>query len=118
MKVFFLFDLSGKIDHDVLRKSENLPYKPINEGNIYDMSELKHPRNGNQYKVIIDHIKIHSIRNTFELLVKYIGSNIDILMVFETNIDDTFPETQFLIEGFRNLIDLIGYLRVGELCFT
>ena len=32
--------------------------------------------------------------------MKYVGNNLDIRMVSETKIDDTFPESQFLIEGF------------------
>ena len=32
--------------------------------------------------------------------MKYIGNNLDIIMVSETKIDDTFPESQFLMEGF------------------
>ena len=94
------FDLSGKIDHKVLRKSENLLSKPINEENTYGIRELKHLRNENPYRVIIGHININSIRNKFESLVKYVGNNLDILVVSETKIDDTFPESQFLIEGF------------------
>ena len=43
---------------------------------------------------------INSIRNKFESLVSFVGNNLDILMVSETRIDDTFPESQFLIEGF------------------
>ena len=90
------FDLSEKI----LRKSENLLSKPLNEENTYGIRDLKHLRNENPFRVIIGHININSIRNKFEPLVKYVGNNLDILMVSETKIDDTFPESQFLIEGF------------------
>ena len=41
-----------------------------------------------------------SIRNKFELLKDQIKDNIDILMISETKIDDTFPHIQFFIEGF------------------
>ena len=54
--------------------------------------ELKHLRNKNPYRVIIGHININSIRNKFESLLKYVGNNLDILMVSETKIDDTFLE--------------------------
>ena len=43
---------------------------------------------------------INSIRNKFESLVRFVGNNLDILKVSEKKIDDTFPESQFLIEGF------------------
>ena len=90
------FGLSEKI----LRKSENLLSKPLNEENTCGIRDLKHLRNENPFRVIIGHININSIRNKFEPLVKYVGNNLDILMVSETKIDDTFPESQFLIEGF------------------
>ena len=32
--------------------------------------------------------------------MKYFGNSLDILMVPERKTDDTFPESQFLIEGF------------------
>ena len=60
---FLPFDQSDKIDDKVLRKSENLLSKPLNEENTYDTRELKHPRNKNAYRVIIGHININSIRN-------------------------------------------------------
>ena len=94
------FDLPDKIDHKALRKSENLLSKPLNEEYTYEIHELKYLRNENPYRAIIGHININSIRNKFESLVKYVGNNPDILMVSETKIDDTFPESQFLIEGF------------------
>ena len=98
---FFLpFDLSDKTDYKVLRKPQNLLSKPLNEENAYDIREYKHLRKENPYRIIIGHININSIRNKFESLVKYVGNNLDTLMVSETKIDDTFPQSQFLMEGF------------------
>ena len=91
------FDLSDKTDHKVLRKSENLLSKPLNEENIYDIQEHKYARNENRYRVIIGHININSVRNKFESLVKYVSNNLDILMVLEAKINNTFPESQFLM---------------------
>ena len=99
MKIFFPFDLSDKIDHKILRKSEDLLSKTINEENTYDIRELKHRRNGNAYRVIIGNININSIRKKSESLVKYVGNNLDILRVLETKIGDIFPESQFSIEN-------------------
>ena len=38
------------------------------------------------------HININLIQNKSELLVKYVGSNIDIIVVSETKLYDTLPE--------------------------
>ena len=45
-------------------------------------------------------MNINSTRNKFELFNNQIKANIDILMISETKIDNTFPHSQFFIEGF------------------
>ena len=56
---------------------------------------LKFPQNP-----IIAQININSIRNKFETLVSLVTSDIDILMISETKIDESFPLSQFMIDGF------------------
>ena len=46
------------------------------------------------------HININSISNKFEQLKIIIRGNIDILVVTETKLDESFPTAQFLIDGF------------------
>ena len=58
-------------------------------------SRLKYPQNP-----IIAQININSIRNKFETLVSLVTSDIDILMISETKIDESFPLSQFMIDGF------------------
>lgn len=50
----------------------------------------------NIYHPIIAQININSIRNKFDVLVKGIQGNMDILKVFETK-----PIRQFVIKRFR-----------------
>ena len=45
-------------------------------------------------------ININSIKNKFDQLVSSIKNNIDILMISETKIDNSFPTMQFHIEGY------------------
>ena len=45
-------------------------------------------------------ININSIRNKFETLISLVTSDIDILMISETKIDESFPLSQFMIDGF------------------
>ena len=45
-------------------------------------------------------IKINSIRNKFQFLASQITNNVDILLVSETKLDDSFPTAQFLLDGF------------------
>ena len=49
---------------------------------------------------IIAQTNVNSIRNKFELLVPQIASNIDVLMISETKIDESFRTSQFLTDEF------------------
>ena len=57
-------------------------------------------RKNNLNRLIFAQLNINSIRNKFDQLVNGIKGNIDILMISETKLDDSFPSMQFLIEGF------------------
>ena len=57
-------------------------------------------RKKNLDRIIIAQLNINSIRNKFELLSDATIGNIDILMVSETKIDESFPISQFVIDGF------------------
>ena len=52
---------------------------------------LKSIRQENTNKLIFAHINTNSLRNKSELLVDQVKGNIDVLMIFETKIDDSFP---------------------------
>ena len=45
-------------------------------------------------------VSINSISGKFEQLKTFINGNINILLVVETKLDATFPESQFVIEGY------------------
>ena len=51
-------------------------------------------------KVIFAHLNINSIRNKFEELISQVKGTVDVLMIPETKIDDSFPITNFLKDGF------------------
>ena len=104
----------NEIDYNASRKSENPLSDPIiTDENTSDFCQINDLRNQTPFRVIIGHININSIRNKFEPLVSFINNNLDILMISETKIDDTFPDSQFLIKDFRYLTDLIVQLK-GE----
>ena len=62
-------------------------------------SRLKEMKAQSSDKLILGHLNINSIRKNFEAL-KFIGNNIDILLISETKLDDSFPSAQFSSEGF------------------
>ena len=49
---------------------------------------------------IFAQININSIRNKFEFVASQIINNVDVLLVSETKLDDSFPTAQFLLDGF------------------
>ena len=65
-------------------------------------TKLKDIRITNLNRIVISHININSIRNKFELLAEAVMGNVEILMVTETKIDESFPTSQFIIPGFTS----------------
>ena len=64
------------------------------------ISVLKALRSDNSNKLIFAHANINSIRNKFEFLSTQVKGNIDVLMVSETKVDDSFPVGNFVVDGF------------------
>ena len=62
---------------------------------------IKYPRN-----IIIGYININSIGNKFNNFVGIISNEVDIIVVAETKLDSSFPNCQFMINGFGQPIRL------------
>ena len=58
-------------------------------------------KNDNPNKISIGHLNINSIRNKIEFLKELIGVNVDIFLISEIKLNDTFPTGQFLINGYQ-----------------
>ena len=54
----------------------------------------------------IGYSNIDSIRNIFDALKEIVSQNLDILMVTETKINDSFPKEQFHFEGYADPLRL------------
>ena len=57
-------------------------------------------RKDNLNKLIFAHLNINSIWKTFDYLADIIKDNIDMLIISETNVDDSFPDGQIFLGGF------------------
>ena len=55
----------------------------------------------NVNKVILANLNINSIPNKFSSLKELVSNNIDVLVIQETKLDETFPEKSFIIPGFK-----------------
>ena len=106
----------------------------LSEGNISSITNSKNEnpsvafsslKNKNNDRLVIGHINIYALENKFEPLVSLVKDKLDILLICETKIDDTFPKNQFHIEGYSTLFrrdrnshggGLILYLREDISC--
>ena len=77
--------------------------KPVNSSIIQEensLDSLRMLRLRNVNKVIIGNININSFPAKFDQVKEVILKNVDILVITETKLDDTFPLGQFYVEGF------------------
>ena len=77
-----------------------LPIQKSSANLISHNSNLHQARINNPSRIIFGQININSIRNKFQQLIYIVNNVIDILMVSETKLDDTFPTSQFLMQGY------------------
>ena len=70
--------------------------------NLSSKEKLSILRKRNIDKIIVAHLNINSLRNKFDSLIGQRTGNIDILMVSETKLDESFPIGQFIIERSEN----------------
>ena len=81
--------------------SSSSPLSNSNDTEIKDpQSSLKDIRINNINRLIIGQLNINSLRNKFEQLSTMINENIDIFMISETKLDETFPAAQSSLQGF------------------
>ena len=57
-------------------------------------------------RLTIGYLNINSIRNKYDSLKEIVSKNLDILIVAETKIDDSFPKEQFHLEGYADPLRL------------
>ena len=54
----------------------------------------------NPTRLIFAQFNIHSIRHKFHFLASKVINNVDVLLIYETKLDDSFPKAQFLLDAF------------------
>ena len=69
-------------------------------------------------KIVVGHLNINSIRSKFDFLAHQVKGNINILMISETKLDQSFPPSQFFGMATVSLYVLIGIGMVVEFCCT
>ena len=64
-------------------------------------------------RIILGHLNINSLRNKFESLQEQINKNVDILLISEIKLDNSFLTGQFLIKGYSAPYRLDGDAQGG-----
>ena len=96
-------NFSAKENTNVESKSENeseIQDEPQKSENFTDF--LFNIRKKHSNKIIMAHININSLRNKFDMLTNSVTEYIDILMISETKLDNTFPYALYHLKDFSN----------------
>ena len=78
----------------------NNEYKANLFSDSKNVGSLYFIQNRNLNKLVVAHRNINSLRIKFDSLVQKITGNVDILMISETKLHNSFPDGIFLIEGY------------------
>ena len=79
-----------------------LPFDQDIDVNHQDAKEaLNEIRLKNINNAVIAYLNVNSYRNKYDSLKVLIPGNLDIMILSEMKLDDSFPTSQFLIEGFK-----------------
>ena len=73
----------------------------VDDTNDEFLRDLKLMRRNNAQNLIIGHLNVNSLRNKFLSINELLVKNIDIFLLTETKLDDSFPINQFRIDGYR-----------------
>ena len=96
--IYFCITLTIVLCAHIIETYRDFDTRDENDRNIFQllqMLRLKNPK-----KVTIGHLNINSIRNKFDGIMDLVAVNLDVFLISETKIDDSFPEAQFFYEGY------------------
>ena len=71
------------------------------------IESFKAIRKRNLKRIVVAHLNINSVRNTFDYLIEKVMGNIDILIISETTPDSSFPTGQFFINGYSETFRIV-----------
>ena len=89
-------DVTTRIRDSLNRSSE----MSINDVFPYCITEIKNLRLRNVNKVVIGNLNINSLPSKFDQLRQIEVKYVDVLVIMETKLNDTFLTSQFLVTGF------------------
>ena len=107
---FFTSENSTIMSNLSAKETTNVESISKNDSGIQDESQkcekftdfLFNIRKHHSNKIIMAHININSLRNKFDILTNSVSEYIDILMISETKLDNTFPHALYHLKDFSN----------------
>ena len=84
-----------------LRANKTTLRNKINSGNAMHIRKLKNIGYKPPKNVILEHLNVNFLRNKIEAVEELMRSHIDISLSSETKLDETFPNKQFKISGYK-----------------
>ena len=109
----FESEILGKdFDSGIFEKSDD----SINIAYLNPLFQIKKVRTKNAERVIIGNLNITSLPSKFEQLkaLKYV----DVLVLTKTKLDNSFPKTEFLVDGFSEPYRYDRNRKGGRIIFT
>ena len=85
-----------------------IPLAPITDPSAHIDSEMcasdimREIRINNPRKITVGHLNINSIQNKFDGIMNMVEGNLDIFLISETQINNSFPDAQFFHEGYSH----------------
>ena len=89
----------------------------LGDENYDPLNELRQLKGKNADRPVIAHLNINSIAPKFDGLQSLVKDNLDLLLVSETKVDDSYPSAQFKIENYSKPIRLDRTRHGGGLMF-
>ena len=99
---------------DSYYKSENASNRIITNARCI----LRDICTSNINRLIFGHLNINSLRTKFDFICEQIEGSIDVFMISESKVDDSFPHGQFLIDGFHRPFRFDRNKNGGGYCYT
>ena len=70
--------------------------------NVVSERFSKEIRMKNLNRIVVTHLNINSLRNKFDILIDQITGNVDVMVISERKLDDSFPESLLKIPGYSS----------------
>lgn len=85
------------MEQNLITDNNNFVKKPDSQDVLTALKEL---RIKNLHRVIVATLNVNSISGKFDQLKTLVTGNIDILVITESKLDASFPDAQFIIDGY------------------